>query len=77
MYCRNDIISELEQVIQSLVTDQTINIEFDIEDNGNEKVITITTTSTLPETEMAEEIAPEEEAEEESSNGNGGGSRKM
>jgi hypothetical protein len=43
------IISELEQVLQSLVTDQSINVEFDIEDNGNEKVLTITTTSTLTE----------------------------
>ena len=50
------IISKLEQVIQSLVTDQSINVEFDVKDNGNEKVLTITTTSTL--TEMAEEVAP-------------------
>ena len=54
------IISKLEQVIQSLVTNQSINVEFDVEDNGNEKVLTITTTSTL--TEMAEEVAPVEEA---------------
>jgi hypothetical protein len=38
-----------------------INVEFDVEDNGNEKVITITTTSTL--TEMVEE-EPTEEVEE-------------
>jgi hypothetical protein len=54
------IISELEQVIQSLVTDQSINVEFDVEDNGNVKVLTITTTSPLTEI-AAEEAVPEEE----------------
>jgi hypothetical protein len=72
------IISELEQVIQSLLIDDTVNVEFEIEDNGNEKVITITTTSTLPGTERTEEAAPIEETEEESGgssdNGNGGDS---
>jgi hypothetical protein len=61
------IISELEQVIQSLVTDQTINVEFDVEDNGNEKVITITTTSTL--TGITEEEAVPEEEEDSNDNG--------
>jgi hypothetical protein len=64
------IISELEQVIQSLVTDQSINVEFDVEDNGNEKVLTITTNITLPG--IVEEAAPEEE-EESGDNGGGGG----
>jgi hypothetical protein len=40
---------------------QRYQVEFDVEDNGNEKVITITTTSTL--TEMVEE-EPTEEVEE-------------
>jgi hypothetical protein len=58
------IISELEQVLQSLLTDtqtQSVNVELDTEENGNEKVQTITTTSTL--TEMVEE-EPTEEVEE-------------
>jgi hypothetical protein len=67
------IISELKHAIQSLVTDQSINVEFDVEDNGNEKVLTITTTSTLPETEMVEEEPTEEVQEEEKSEDNGGG----
>jgi hypothetical protein len=41
---RSLLISDLEQAIQSFLTD-TINVEFDIREDGNEKVLTITTTS--------------------------------
>jgi hypothetical protein len=61
----------LEQTLQSLVTDYSVNVEFDTEEDGNEKVLTITTTSTLPG--IVEEEPIEEAEEEESSNDNGGG----
>jgi hypothetical protein len=39
------LITELEQVLQSLLADtQSVNIEFDTEENG-ERTLTITTTS--------------------------------
>jgi hypothetical protein len=58
------LISELEQLLQSLVTDHTINVELDTENDER----TITTTITL--TELVEE-QPGEEKEEDSGNDNG------
>jgi hypothetical protein len=56
------LISELESLLESLLANQfEINIE--IEDDGNQKVLTITTTSTMKG--LAEEGAPEEEEAEE------------
>jgi hypothetical protein len=57
---RSVLISELEQAIQSFLTD-TANVEFDTRDDGNEKVLTITTTSALAETL---EKQPEEDTED-------------
>jgi hypothetical protein len=51
------LISELEQAIQSFLTDNVI-VEFDTRDDGNEKVLTITTTSAPTEAGITEE--PEE-----------------
>ena len=56
---RSMLISELEQAIQSFLTD-TVNVEFGTRDDGNEKVLTITTASALAET-------PEEQREEDNS----------
>jgi hypothetical protein len=41
---RSLLISDLEQAIQSFLTD-TVNVEFDTRNDGNEKELTITTTS--------------------------------
>ena len=54
------LTSELEQVIQSFLTD-TVNVEFDTRDDGNEKVLTVTTVSALAETP---EEQPEEDTED-------------
>ena len=57
------LIDQLEQILQSLVTGQTINVEFDTEDNG-ERTLTITTTSTLTGITEEEEQLEQEETEE-------------
>ena len=63
------IDSELEQVLQSILTEtDTVNVEFVTENDGNQKVLTMTTTSTL--TGLVEE-QPGEEEEEDSGNNNG------
>ena len=64
------IISKLDQVIQSLVINQSINVEFDVEDNGNEKVLTITTNSHTTWNCRRSNSRREEES---GNNGGGGG----
>ena len=62
------LIDQLEQILQSLVTGQTINVEFDTEDNG-ERTLTITATSTLTGiTEEDEQLEQEETEEEDNDN---------
>jgi hypothetical protein len=63
---RSLLISDLEQAIQSFLTD-TVNVEFDTREVGNEKVLTITTTSAPTETGITEE----QPLEEDSSGNNG------
>jgi hypothetical protein len=58
---RSLLISDLEQAIQSFLTD-TVNVEFDTQEVGNEKVLTITTTSTPTETGITEEQPLEEDS---------------
>jgi hypothetical protein len=60
------LIDQLEQILQGLMTGQTINVEYDTEDNG-ERILTITTTSTLAETGITEEEEDQPEQEEDSS----------
>ena len=59
---RSLLISDLEQAIQSFLTD-TVNVEFDTREDGNEKVLTITTTSAPTETGITEE-QPVEDTED-------------
>ena len=68
---RSLLISELEQAIQSFLTD-TVNVEFDTRDDGNEKVLTITTTSAPTETGITEEQS-EEDTGDDNDNDNGNG----
>jgi biopolymer transport protein ExbD len=63
---RSVLISELEQAIQSFLTD-TVNVEFDTRDGGNERVITITTARALAETP---EEQPGEDTDNEDQEGN-------
>ena len=51
---RSLLISDLEQAIQSFLTDK-VNVEFDTREDGNEKILTITTTSAPTETGITEE----------------------
>lgn len=64
---RSLLISDLEQAIQSFLTDN-VNVEFDTRDDGNEKVLTITTTSAPTETGITEEQSEEDTGDD---NGNG------
>ena len=63
---RSVLISELEQAIQSFLTD-TVNVEFDTRDDGNEWVLTITTARALAETP---EEQPGEDTDNEDQEGN-------
>jgi hypothetical protein len=63
---RSVLISELEQAIQSFLTD-TVNVEFDTRDDGNESVLTITTARALAETP---EEQPGEDTDNEDQEGN-------
>jgi hypothetical protein len=76
---RSLLISELEQAIQSFLTDN-VNVEFDTRDDGNEKVLTITTTSAPTETGITEEQSEEDTGDDngndndnDNDNGNGNG----
>jgi hypothetical protein len=73
---RSLLISDLEQVIQSFLTD-TVNVEFDTREDGKEKVLTITTTSASTETGITEEQPVEEDTSDDNGddndNGNGDG----
>jgi hypothetical protein len=69
------LISELEQAIQSFLTDNVI-VEFDTRDDGNEKVLTITTTSAPTEAGITEEQTEEDTSDDngdDNENGNGNG----
>ena len=63
---RSLLISDLEQAIQIFLTDN-VNVEFDTRDDGNEKVLTITTTSAPTETGITEEQSEEDTGDD---NGN-------
>ena len=69
---RSVLTSELEQAIQSFLTD-TVNVEFDTRDDGNEKVLTITTASALAETleEQPEEDTEDNDNEDQEDNDDG------
>ena len=67
------LISDLEQAIQSFLTDN-VNVEFDTRDDGNEKVLTITTTNAPTETGITEEQSEEDTGDDngnDNDNGNG------
>jgi hypothetical protein len=68
---RSLLLSELEQAIQSFLTDN-VNVEFDTRDDGNEKVLAITTTSAPTETGITEEQS-EEDTGDDNSNDNDNG----
>jgi hypothetical protein len=67
---RSLLISDLEQAIQSFLTD-TVNVEFDDRDDGNEKILTITTTSAPTETEITEEQPAEVDTSDDNGDDNG------
>jgi hypothetical protein len=71
------IIAELEQVLQNLITNtdtQSVYVELETEDDGNTKVLTVTTSASVESAPIEEEVAPEEEEEDNSddSGDNGG-----
>ena len=67
---RSLLISDLEQAIQSFLTD-TVNVEFDNRGDGNEKILTITTTSAPTETGITEEQPAEEDTSDDNGDDNG------
>ena len=75
---RSLLISDLEQAIQSFLTD-TVNVEFDTRNDGNEKELTITTTSPPSGTGVTEEQPVDEDTGDDNGddtgddNGNGNG----
>jgi hypothetical protein len=69
---RSLLISDLEQAIQSFLTD-TVNVEFDTRDDGNEKELTITTTSAPTETGITEEQPVDEDTSDDNGDENGNG----
>jgi hypothetical protein len=72
---RSLLISDLEQAIQSFLTD-TVNVEFDTRNDGNEKELTITTTSPPSGTGVTEEQPVDEDNGDDNGdddNGNGNG----
>lgn len=69
---RSVLISELEEAIQSFLTD-TVNVEFDTRDDGNERVLTITTTSAPTEPKITEEQPVEEDTSDDNGDDNGNG----
>lgn len=69
---RSLLILDIEQAIQSFLTD-TINVEFDTQEDGNEKVLTITTTSAPTETGITEEQQVEEDSSDDNGDDNGNG----
>ncbi|MFZ0742331.1 MAG: hypothetical protein WAM54_12125 [Nitrososphaeraceae archaeon] len=73
---RSLLISDLEQAIQSFLTD-TANVEFDTRDDGNEKVLTITTTSAPTETGITEEQPVDEDTSDDNGDDNGNGNDEL
>lgn len=67
---RSLLISDLEQAIQSFLT-ETVNVEFDTRDDGNEKELTITTTSAPTETGITEEQPVDQDTSDDNGNDNG------
>ena len=67
---RSLLISDLEQAIQSFLTD-TVNVEFDTRNDGNEKEITVTTTSGSSGTGVTEERPVDDDNGDESGDDNG------
>jgi hypothetical protein len=66
------LISDLEQAIQSFLT-ETVNVEFDTGDDGNEKELTITTTSAPTGTGITEEQPVDEDNGDDNGDDNGSG----
>jgi hypothetical protein len=69
---RSLVISDLEQAIQSFLTD-TVNVEFDTRNDGNEKELTITTTSPPSGTGITEEQPMDEDNGDDNGDDNGNG----
>ena len=69
---RSLLISDLEQAIQSFLTD-TVNVEFDTRNDGNEKELTITTTSPPSGTGATEEQPLDEDTGDDNGDDNGSG----
>jgi hypothetical protein len=70
---RSLLISDLEQAIQSFLT-ETVNVELDTRDDGNEKELTITTTSAQTGTGITEEQPVDEDEDNGDDNGDDNGS---
>jgi hypothetical protein len=66
------LISDLEQAIQSFLTD-TVNVDFETRNGGDEKVLTITTTSAPTEAGITEEQPVDEDTSDENGDENGNG----
>jgi hypothetical protein len=57
-------LDRLSQILQSLLTDgSTVNVEYDTENDGSERTLTIATTRMLTGITEEEEQQPEEETE--------------
>ena len=69
---RSLLISDLEQAIQSFLTD-TVNVEFDTRNDGNEKELTITMTSPESGTGVTEEQPVDKDNGDDNGNDNGNG----
>jgi hypothetical protein len=69
---RSLLISDLEQAIQSFLT-ETVNVEFDTRDDGNKKELTITTTSPQTGIGNTEEQPVDEDNGDDNGDDNGSG----
>jgi hypothetical protein len=69
---RSLLISDLEQAIQSFLTD-TVTVEFETRNDGDEKILTIITTSAPTETGITEEQPVGEDTSDDNGDDNGNG----
>jgi hypothetical protein len=69
---RSLLISDLEQAIQSFLT-ETVNVEFDTRDDGNKKELTITTTGPQTGIGITEEQPVDEDNGDDNGDDNGSG----
>jgi hypothetical protein len=67
---RSLLISDLEQAIQSFLTD-TVTLEFETRNDGDEKILTITTTSAPTETGITEEQPVDGDTSDDNGDDNG------